>query len=417
MSYLSRMNLEDILAVMLVMAALFAYINHRLIKWPPAIGIMILSLGFSMLLVFLRGFNITWLNRIGTMAADIDFRSLLMNFLLSFLLFAGAVHVDGQKLKKERLPVTVLALFGTVISAILVGVLTWLLFSWASYPVPLIYCLIFGTVISPTDPVAVLSILREARIPVSLELKIAGESLFNDGVGVVLFVTMTEAARSGTFSWGNFSLLFLQEAVGGMAYGALLGYLGFVLLRSVNDYKVEVLLTLALVAGGYGLASHLHISGPLAMVVAGLITGNKSRREGLSEASWDYLGKFWELIDEILNAILFLLVGFEMLVLKIEPVVLLIGLAGIVIMLLSRWVSVAVPVALLRRKVRFERHAVSILTWGGLKGGLSIALALSLSTGMYREVFVVMTYIIVVFSILVQGLSIGPLTRRLLKRH
>lgn len=408
------MRLTDILPLCVVLAAAFAYINLRVVKWPPAIGIMILSLACSMLIVLLRGFDIALLNRLATAAYAINFREILLNFLLSFLLFAGAMHVDAKKLRHERLPVTVLALFGTVISAVLTGYLTWLVFGWFNHPVPLVYCLIFGTVISPTDPVAVLSILRQARIPVSLELKISGESLFNDGVGVVLFVTMIEAARSGSFSLSTFSWLFLQEAGGGLALGLFLGYIGFLLLRSVEDYKVEVLITLALVTGGYWLADKLHISGPLAMVVAGLITGNKSRKDGLSASSWDYLGKFWELIDEILNAILFMLIGLEMVVVKLEPVVLALGLIAIVIMLLSRWVSVALPVWLLSKKVRFERHAIAILTWGGLKGGLSIALALSLPIEMYRDTFVQITYVIVIFSILVQGLSIGSVTRRLL---
>ncbi|MFD2872104.1 cation:proton antiporter [Mucilaginibacter ximonensis] len=410
------MNVEAILAIVVVLTAACAYINYRFIKWPPAIGIMVLSLGLSVALVLLRGLNWLPLDRLAQLAYHIDFRKVLLNFMLSFLLFAGAIHLDGKKLRKESLPVSVLALFGTIISAALVGGLSWLLFGLFGYPVPLIYCLIFGTVISPTDPVAVLSILKEARIPKSLELKISGESLFNDGVSVVLFVTLTETAHSGSFSLITFTELFLREAGGGLAFGALLGYLGFWLLRSVDDYKVEVLITLALVIGGYWLADILGISGPLAMVVAGLITGNKSRRDGLSDISWDYLGKFWELVDEILNAVLFMLVGLEMVVLKIEPVVLIIGLAAIAVMLLSRWISVALPVTLLRRKVRFERNAIAILTWGGLKGGLSVALALSLRPEMHRDTFVLMTYIIVVFSILVQGLSIGSITRRLLKK-
>jgi monovalent cation:H+ antiporter, CPA1 family len=409
------MHTNDIIALAILLTTILAYVNHRWLKWPPAAGILLLSLGFSVIVVLSRSFGAPWVNGLGKLIDSINFREVLLNFMLSFLLFAGSVHLDGKKLYKERTPVAALALFGTLISAAMVGYLTWLLFGWFGQPVPLIYCFIFGTIISPTDPVAVLSILREARIPVSLELKISGESLFNDGVGVVLFATMTEIARSGSFSMSSFGLLFLREAGGGLAFGALLGYAGFLLLRSVNDYKIEVLLTLAIVTGGYSFSNYLHISGPLAMVAAGLITGNKSRREGLSEVSWDYLGKFWELVDEILNAILFMLVGLEMLVVKIEPVVLLIGLIAIVIMLLSRWVSVALPVWLLRKKIRFERHAIAILTWGGLKGGLSIALALSLPPGMYRDTFVFITYIIVVFSVLVQGLSIGRFTRRLLQ--
>lgn len=408
------MNVNDIFAIIIVLAALFAYVNYRFIKWPPAIGIMLLSLSFSLFLGLSRGLNLAWVNNLAAVITKIDFRDVLLNFLLSFLLFAGSIHLDWKKLYKERLSVTVLALFGTIISSLLVGYLIWLTFGWFNHPVPLIYCFIFGTIISPTDPVAVLSILKEARIPVSLELKISGESLFNDGVGVVLFVTMTEVARTGQFSFSSFGILFLREAAGGLLFGTLLGYAGFWLLRKVNDYKVEVLITLAIVTGGYGIADHLHISGPLAMVVAGLITGNKSRHQGMSDMSWDYVGKFWELVDEILNAILFMLVGFEIIILKIEPVIMFVGFAAILIMLLSRWVSVAFPVWIMKRKIHFEKNAIAILTWGGLKGGLSIALALSLTQDMYRDTFVLITYIIVVFSILVQGLSIGGFTRRLL---
>lgn len=411
------MNVNDLIALTILLAAGFGYLNHRVLKWPSAIGIMVLALVFSLLLLLARSLGLSLGSHLTQMISAVDFRDVLLNFLLSFLLFAGAIHIDGKKLAKEKLPVTVLALFGTLIATALVGGLTWLVFGWLGHPVPLIYCLIFGTVISPTDPVAVLSILKEARIPSSLELKISGESLFNDGVGVVLFVTMTEIARSGSFSMLSFGELFLREAGGGLAFGAILGYAGFLLLRSIEDYKIEVLITLAIVTGGYWLAGHLHISGPLAMVVAGLITGNKTRREGLSHNSWDYLGKFWEMIDEILNAILFMLVGLELLVLKIETVTLWIGLITIPVMLLSRWASVALPVWLLKRKTTFEPHVTAILTWGGLKGGLSIALALSLGQGMYRDTFVVITYIIVVFSILVQGLTIGRFTRRLLDKR
>ena len=411
------MNINDVTALVIILAASFAYLNYKVIKWPPAIGVMTLSLTFSVLIVFARGLNLPLLNHIGAMIRAIDFKDVLLNTLLSFLLFAGAIHLDGKKLHKERLPVTVLALLGTFIAAALVGVLTWMVFGWFGHPVPLVYCFVFGAIISPTDPVAVLSILKDARIPVSLELKISGESLFNDGIGVVLFVTMTQLAHTGNFSALAFTELFLREAVGGVAFGSALGYAGFLLLRSIDDYKVEVLITLGIVTGGYWLAGKLQVSGPLAMVVAGLITGNKVRREGLSEVSWDYLGKFWELVDEILNAILFMLMGLEMLVLHIEPVVLVIGLVSIVVMLASRYVSVALPVWLLKRRVRFEKNAIRILTWGGLKGGLSIALALSLAPNEYRDVFVVITYVIVVFSILVQGLTIGKVTKRLMARR
>ncbi|WP_448700048.1 cation:proton antiporter [Mucilaginibacter sp. AW1-3] len=412
------MNISEILTITLVLTAVFAYINHRFIKWPPTIGIMILSLSCSIVFAGAGKFFPLLSDKAMQLANSIDFRDVLMNFMLSFLLFAGSIHIDAAKLKKERWPVMILSTLGILISTTLVGGMVWGLFQLFHLPVPLIYCLLFGALISPTDPIAVLAILKEAKIPSSLEIKISGESLFNDGVAVVVFVTLLNAAHAGISAvdfWGV-GKLFLQEAVGGLLFGAALGYAGYYALRSIDDYKVEVLVTIAIVMGGYFVADNLHVSGPLAMVVAGLITGNKVKDEVLSDTSRDYLGKFWELIDEILNAILFLLVGLEMLIIKINVTVLLIGFIAIVIVLLARWVSVYFPILLLRYKLNFEKHAVAILTWGGLRGGLSVALALSLSPEMHRDEFVLITYIIVVFSILVQGLSIGGFTRRLLKR-
>jgi CPA1 family monovalent cation:H+ antiporter len=409
------MQLQEILTLTLVLAAVFAYLNHRLIKWPPTIGIMALSLACSILLAVFGHSLLS--KKVLQLVSAIDFQNVLMNFMLSFLLFAGAIHIDGAKLKKERWPILLLATFGTLLSTFLVGGGTWLLFGWFHFPIPFIYCLLFGALISPTDPIAVLAILKEANIPASLELKISGESLFNDGVAVVIFMTIAEVAHNGgaDFSMGATAMLFLQEAVGGLLFGAALGYLGFLALRSIDDYKVEVLITLALVMGGYYLAGLLHVSGPLAMVVAGIITGNKAKQGMLSDISRDYLHKFWELIDELLNAVLFMFMGLEMLIIKINMTVFWIGLIAIAMVLLVRLISVALPVFLLRFRIRFEKHAIAILTWGGLRGGLSVAMALSLTAGMYRDEFLLITYLIVVFSILVQGLTIGPLALKLLK--
>lgn len=411
------MNINEILSITIVLTAVFAYINHRLIKWPPTIGIMVLSLVSSILLAVFGSSHSFLSGKAVQLASSIDFQDVLMNFMLSFLLFAGAIHIDAGKLKKERWPVLALSTLGILISTTLVGGMTFYLFLLFHLPIPFIYCLLFGALISPTDPIAVLAILKQAKIPASLELKISGESLFNDGVAVVVFVTLLEAARSGASAIDLLAVgkLFLQEAVGGLLFGAVLGYTGYYALRSIDDYKVEVLVTLAMVMGGYMIASHLHISGPLAMVVAGIVTGNKVKEEVLSETSRDYVDKFWELIDEILNAILFLLIGLEMLVIKIHPVILVIGAITIFLVLLARWVSVFLPVFLLRFKLRFEKHAVAVLTWGGLRGGLSVALSLSLSPAMHRDEFVLITYMVVVFSILVQGLTIGRFAKRLQK--
>ena len=411
------MNVNEIISITIVLAAVFAYINHRLIKWPPTIGIMVLSLLSSIVLVALgQSFGLVSDTAV-QIVASIDFRDVLMNFMLSFLLFAGAIHLDVRKLQKERWPVLILSTLGILISTALVGGMVCYLFGLFSIDMPFIYCLLFGALISPTDPIAVLAILKEAKIPSSLEIKISGESLFNDGVAVVVFVTLAEAARVGTADITILSVtrLFVQEAVGGVLFGTGLGLLGYYALRSIDDYKVEVLVTIAIVMGGYLLAGYLHVSGPLAMVVAGLITGSKVKDEAMSDISRDYLGKFWELIDEILNAILFLLMGFEMLVIKMNPVIVAIGLISIVVVLFARWVSVLIPIWLMKYRIQFEKHAVAILTWGGLRGGLSVALALSLSPGQHRDEFVLITYIIVVFSILVQGLTIGRVAKRLQK--
>lgn len=411
------MNLNEILTITMVLAAVFAYINHRYIKWPPTIGIMILSLAASLLLATFGSSHSLLSEKAVQLVSSIDFQEVLMDFMLSFLLFAGAIHIDAQKLWQQRLPVLLMATVGLLLSTAIVGVLMWLIFGWFGLSVPLVYCLLFGSLISPTDPIAVLGLLKAARIPESLELKISGESLFNDGVAVVIFVTIAEVARSGgaEVSAAEISKLFLQEALGGLAFGALVGYIGFLALRSIDDYKVEVLITLAIVMGGYYAAGNLHLSGPLAMVVAGIITGNKSKEEGMSAATRDYLGKFWELIDEILNAVLFLLIGFEVLVIKVNTTILIIGGVAIAVVLLARLVSVVVPVGLMSRWVKFEPHAIPILTWGGLRGGISVALALSLGSKMYRDEFVLITYVVVVFSILVQGLTISKVAKKLQK--
>lgn len=409
------MSINEILSITILLAAVFAYINHRFIKWPPTIGIMVLSLLCSVLLVAVGDVFPTIAGTAIKLVQTIDLRNVLMNFMLSFLLFAGAIHLDVARLKQERWPVFILSVIGTLISTLLVGALVWCLFACFSLAVPLVYCLLFGALISPTDPIAVLAILRRAGIPASLEIKISGESLFNDGIAIVLFITIAGAAHNGMadVSVANIVKLFLQEAVGGLVLGTLLGYAGYYTMRTIDDYKVEVLITVAIVMGGYLLANYAQVSGPLAMVVAGLITGSKVKREAMSAISRDYLDKFWELVDEILNAILFLLIGLEMLVIKITPVIVTIGLLCIAIVLFARWVSVLLPVMLMKYKITFERHAIAILTWGGLRGGLSVALALSLSANMYRNEFVLITYIIVIFSILVQGLTIGRVAKKL----
>ncbi len=409
------MQSYEIFTFIICLAAIFSYINYKFIKWTPTIGITALSLVSSILLISATHLFPERSTGLISIMTSIDFHSLLMNGMLSFLLFAGSIHIDAKNLREERLPIITLATVGILISTFLIGTFLHFILMAFHFDVEYIYCLLFAALISPTDPIAVLAILKQAGIGKSLELKIAGESLFNDGVAVVVFLTILEIAQTGLdkLSVTDISILFIRETGGGLLYGAVLGYLGFYAIKSIDKYEVEVMITVAIVMGGYLLADRLHISGPLAMVVAGIVLGTKIRKSGVSELSRDYLNKFWELIDEMLNALLFMLIGFEMLVVKFNFTVLIIGMICIVMVLISRWISVALPITLLRYKVTFEKNAIAILTWGGLRGGLSVALALSLPLNMHRDLFVSITYIVVVFSIIVQGLSIGKIYRKL----
>ncbi len=410
--------LFNALALLLVAAAAFAYVNHRFLKMPMAIGLMVLALLSSLVLLELGKTGFKPVIAIARLVDGLDFSTLLMQVMLGFLLFAGAINVDARRLGELRWPVGLLATMGTVLSTVLVAAGLFYLLPLLGLHVPLLPCLLFGALISPTDPVAVLSILTKANVPASLELKIVGESLFNDGVGVVIFITLLRVAEMGTgnVTPGHVALLFAEEAGGGMVLGTALGLGTSWLLRTVDNYQVEVLITLALVTGGTALASYLHTSGPLAMVMAGLLVGYFSRKGTImSDHSQDYVDKFWELIDEILNAMLFVLMGLEMLILPLHLSTILAGLVAIVVVLLVRVVAVALPLKLLQVGGRYRsgRHTVKMLTWGGLRGGLAVALALALPNTMPRELLVGMTYVVVVFSIVGQGLTIGPLVRYL----
>lgn len=410
------MDLYNALAGLLVTAAAFAYLNHRFLRMPPAIGLMVLGLVASLALVGFAKLGVRPVLDLAQLVKRLDFSTLVMQVMLGFLLFAGAIHVDARRLGRLRWPVGALALVGTPVSTALVAGAMYGLLPLFGMATPFVYCLVFGALISPTDPIAVLSILTKANIPKALETKVVGESLFNDGVGVVLFVVALEVAVMGqqqvtlTHALG----VFAREALGGLALGTALGLGAARLLRTIDNYQVEVLLTLAVVAGGTALAARLHTSGPLAMVMAGLLVGHFSRSGGvMSDTSRDYVDKFWELVDEVLNALLFVLMGLEVLVLHLPGRTVLAGMAAIVVVLLARWAAVALPLLFLRFVPAFEpsEHGVAILTWGGLRGGLSVALALSLPAEMPRELLVGITYVVVVFSIVGQGLTIGPLVR------
>ncbi|MGE5235436.1 MAG: cation:proton antiporter, partial [Acidobacteriota bacterium] len=345
--------------------------------------------------------------------ATVDFSQVLMEGMLSILLFAGALHIDIADLARGKSAIGILATVGVLLSTLLVGAGAWAVLELVGLELPFLQCLVFGALISPTDPIAVMGILKSAHAPRSLAIKIAGESLFNDGVGVVVFTVLLGLAVGGRpVTAGTIALLFAEEALGGIAYGLLIGYVAYRLLKSIDSYQVEILITLALVLGGSGLAHHLHVSGPIAMVVAGLLIGNPGRAFAMSPTTVQHLDTFWELLDEILNSVLFVLIGLEVLVLTFRPGWLAAALLMIPVVLLARFASVGIPVALLRHVVAFSPHAVKILTWAGVRGGISVALALSLPASPARETFVPVTYVVVLFSILVQGLTLGRLVRR-----
>ena len=405
----------DIAAICLVITALLAYLNHRFVGMPTTIGVMAAALVFSLVLVGLDALGLAHSLRQyeESLLRSIDFSDVLMHGMLSLLLFAGALHIDLSELKAFRWQVGALAVFGTLLSTFAVGFGMWFALPLTGLHLPLMYCLLFGALISPTDPIAVMGILKSARAPKELELVIASESLFNDGVGVVIFSLLLGMLASGlTPTLGQGVELLLHEAGGGLLFGLVLGYVTFRLLKSVDSYQVEVLLTLAAVTGGYALASKLRVSGPLAMVVAGLIIGNHGRALAMSDTTRRYLDMFWELVDEILNAMLFVLIGMEVLLVVFSVNELVAAGLAIAVTLLARLLTVGLPVRLLRRVVKLPRGSWQVLTWGGLRGGISVALALSLPAGPERDTVVALTYGVVVFSILVQGLSIGYVTRK-----
>jgi len=413
------MRTFDLIAILIVMAAVFSYINLKLLKLPDAIGLMAVTLLFSMA-VFVAGLYLPGVEvLVNALIAHFDFNEALLHGMLGFLLFAGALHVDLGDLARHRWPIAILATLGVLLSTVIVGGLTWGMLALIGQPMRLLDCLLFGALISPTDPIAVLGLLKRVGVPKSLEVQIAGESLFNDGVSVVVFTGILGVA-SGLHrpDLGYVALLFVQETVGGALFGLVVGLIAFLMLRSVDEYKVEILLSLALVAGGYALAESLHLSGPIAMVVAGLMIGNHGRRFAMSANTNERLDQFWELVDETLNAVLFVLIGLEVLALTFTVKNLVAGLLAIPIVLAARLISVGLPIRVLRRRVWFEPFTVRILAWGGLRGGISVALALSVpkaSPGIAvpgRDAILALTYVVVMFAIVVQGLTIGPLTRQ-----
>jgi CPA1 family monovalent cation:H+ antiporter len=405
------MSLFTVLAIVITLTAVFGFLNERFLKLPPTIGVMVSALVASIVLLGLSHAGIAGVEWARTLLGVVDFDDLLMNGMLSFLLFAGALHVNLDDLLERKWSILLLATVGVTISTFLVGTAAWGVVRMLGFDMPYIYGLLFGALISPTDPIAVLGLLKRAGADQRLETIITGESLFNDGVGVVVFLLIRGIATgSHDATAAGAAKLFAVEAVGGILIGLVAGYIAYLMLRQIDQYIVEILITLAVVTGGYALAGHWHASGPLAMVVAGLLVGNQGRALAMSDQTRVHLDNFWELMDEILNAVLFVLIGLEVLVLDLSPPYLFAGLLMIPVVLASRVVSTSIPIAILRKRREFPPFIVTILTWGGLRGGISIALALSLPASPYRDLILVATYMVVVFSILVQGLSVGRLT-------
>lgn len=405
----------DAAAILIVLCAVLGWINHRFLKLPSTVALTMMGALASLVVIGidallpqsdLAGLVAGFLN-------GVNFHATLMDGMLSFLLFAGALHVDLDQLRRGRWQIAILSTMGVVASTVLIGGGFWLLTAALGLETPFIWCLVFGALISPTDPVAVMGVMKTAKVPPTLQATIAGESLFNDGVGVVIFSILLATAVSGApFSLVHAGEMFAIEALGGALLGLAVGWIGYRAMKAIDDYAVEVLVTLAVVMGGYSLASALHISGPVAMAVAGLLIGNHGVAYAMSDVTRDYVHKFWALIDEILNAVLFLLIGLEAVVLAGQLGLLGLGLLTIPLVLAARAVSVGAPLTAWRSLLPF-RLAFPVMVWGGLRGGISIALALSLPSGPMKDVLVAATYVVVLFSVLVQGGTIGGVVRRL----
>ncbi len=405
----------DFFAIVISISALFGFINYKWLKMPTTIGVMLISVVLALSLKVTETFSPEMVLPFRLFLTGFDFSSFVLDFILSFLLFAGAMHVNIQNLKGARSTVLSYATIGVLLSTFIIGILTKLITGWFGYELDLLVCLLFGALISPTDPIAVIGILSQYNIPKKLKTEIIGESLFNDGVGVVVFTAIFSllAGGHGSFSWQGILTLFSQEVFGGIAIGLGTGYIGYWAMKRIDHYQTEILITLSIVTGGYALASSMHASGPLAMVVAGLLIGNKGKENAMSEITNEYVDKFWELIDEICNTLLFVLMGLEIFLLPFDKTYILIGCLLIIVSLVARYVSLLPAFYLFNRKESNKKLNMAVLTWGGLRGGISIALSLSLYNKVEgSSLLIAATYCIVLFSILVQGLTIKRLLGR-----
>lgn len=409
------MDLFTIISIVISSAALLSYVNYMYLKLPATIGVMCISICIGIALKIVDHYYPEAIAPVKNQFIAFDFSGFVLNIILCFLLFAGSLHVKFSEIKEARTTVFSFAIVGTLLSALLVAFLTKLVLSCFGYEIEFIICLLFGALISPTDPIAVIGILSNYKIPKKLKVEIIGESLFNDGVGVVLFTVIFTIFSDGieTLSFLKICKLLLAEVGGGLLIGFLIGYAGYLLMKSIDHYKTEILITLGVVMGGYSLAHVFHASGPLAMVVAGLIVGNIGKRDAMSDITAEYVDKFWELIDETCNIILFMLMGIEIFIVQFNLHTILIGLIIVVCVLFSRFSSLLPVFLIFNRHSRQKVLGLATLTWGGLRGGISIALALSLTNKIPNsDLFLLITYCVVFFSIIVQGLTISPLLRK-----
>jgi len=417
-----KMTIFSIGAILIGLSALFGFINHRFLHLPHTIGLVVIALLASLSIIGLNlivpsvqiGQSVTGILR------QIDFNETLMHGMLSFLMFAGALHADFSAIKTRRLTIAVMAIFGTLISTFVIGALMWFLLGFLNLKIPFIWALVFGALISPTDPVAVLSLFKTVKVPGTLQAKMAGESLFNDGVGVVLFtvvlaIALASEGHGNDMGSSEIIKLFFTEVAGGVLLGLIAGYIGYRAMHRIDESSLEVLITLALVMVTYSLALSLHMSGPIAMVVAGLFIGNSGVKYAMSEKTRDDVLTFWTLIDEILNSVLFLLIGLEVLVVAESIENFWFALLAIPVTLFARTLSVTIPIAILSRWETFTKGAVPVLIWGGLRGGIAVALALSLPDNKYKFAILTITYGVVLFSIIVQGLSVKSLVNRVVR--
>ena len=410
------MDIFTIISVLVFMAAIFGYINARFLNLPNSIGLMVITIIFTMIVFVIGYVDDTLINAERYIISQIDFKSVLLDIMLSFLLFAGALHTNFQQLKVQRWPILVFSTLGVLVSTFLVGISMYYLLQLIGMDISFIYCLLFGSLISPTDPIAVLGILKKAGAPKQLETKIVGESLFNDGVGVVVFLTIFQLAAAGDGAIDPLQILelFGVEVIGGLVLGLALGWGTYKLMKSIDDYDIEVIITLATVMIGTLIAQKFHLSAPLAMVAAGLVVGNDTvRNAAMSETTETYVDKFWELLDILLNTILFVLIGMEILVLSFTLDYIVAGLIAIPLVLACRYLSLLLPIKFFEKRLDFVPKTNLVMTWGGLRGGISIALALGLTEAMHRDLFLVITYVVVVFSIIGQGLTVEKLVKRI----